>query len=123
MENKVRILIVEDEPLLRLGIVDHLEEEGFVTFEAGNAADALALLEKREGAVDVVFTDVDMPGTMDGIELAAVIRQRWPALSIAVTSGFRLVELAELPTGSLFFPKPYDPEAIARALRALAEPS
>lgn len=122
MSRPVKVLVVEDEPLLRMGIVDHLEDEGFVVLEAGNAHHAIALLE-RSTDIEVVFTDVDMPGGMGGIELAALVRQRWPEIKLAVTSGFRLVEIDELPQGSLFFPKPYDPPAIATALRELAATS
>jgi len=115
MTTQVKVLVVEDEPLLRMGIVDHLEDEGFAVLEAGNAHQAIALLERARD-VSVVFTDVDMPGGMGGIELAALVHQRWPDIKLAVTSGFRLVGLDELPKGSLFFPKPYDPPAIASAL-------
>lgn len=122
MARPIKVLVVEDEPLLRMGIVDHLEDEGFSVLEASNAHQAIALLE-RDLDVTVVFTDVDMPGGMGGIELAALVRQRWPEIKLAVTSGFRLVELEELPRGSRFFPKPYDPPAIATALRELASQS
>lgn len=122
MARPVKVLVVEDEPLLRMGIVDHLEDEGFAVLEAGNAHQAIALLE-RSLDIEVVFTDVDMPGGMGGIELATLVRERWPDIKLAVTSGFRLVEIDELPRGSLFFPKPYDPPAIATALRELAAQS
>ncbi|KQN76431.1 response regulator [Devosia sp. Leaf64] len=122
MDRLIKVLVVEDEPLLRMGIVDHLEDENFVVLEAGNGHQAIALLE-RSLDVTVVFTDVDMPGGMGGIELANIVRQRWPDIKLAVTSGFRLVGNEELPHGSLFFPKPYDPPAIARALRKLVAKS
>ena len=120
MANPIKVLVVEDEPLLRMGIVDHLEDEGFAVLEAGTAHQAIALLE-RTPDITIVLTEVDMPGGMGGIELAAVVRARWPDIGIAVTSGFRLVELEELPADSLFFPKPYDPPAIAKVLRTLAD--
>ena len=122
MSSAVKVLVVEDEPLLRMGIVDHLEDEGFSVLEAGTAHQALRLLERHED-IAIVFTDVDMPGGMGGVELAIQVARRWPEIKIAVTSGFRHVGIDELPPESLFFPNPYDPPAIGKALSELARRS
>jgi len=71
------VLVVEDEPLIRSHLVAMLENEGCKTYEAGSAAEAIAILESNS-KITVVFTDVQMPGTMDGIALARYVRERWP---------------------------------------------
>ncbi len=118
MTNDNCVLVVEDEPLLRLDIVDSLMEAGFVVFEACNASEAIEILTKNLN-IRLVFTDVDMPGGMDGIVLAAYIRDRWPPLKIIVTSGFRCVSDADIPAESRFFRKPYDPSKIASTMREM----
>lgn len=117
--SKIKVLVVEDEPLVRLGIAGHLEDDGFTVLETANANEAIAVLA-RDPEVSIVFTDVDMPGGMDGLKLAAVIRDRWPPIRIVVTSGHRQVGAADLPLESRFFPKPYDFERIASAFREIA---
>lgn len=116
---KVRVLVVEDEPLVRMGMVDVLEEDGFEVFEAATADEAIATLVNHL-EISVMFTDIDMPGGMDGLKLAAAVRDRWPPIRIVVTSGYRIVRENELPTLTRFFPKPYDPHAISRTMRDLA---
>lgn len=114
------VLVVEDEILVRMGIVDHLEEEGFTVLEAGTANEAIEILVKNLD-VRIVFTDVDMPGGMDGLKLAAAIRTRWPPIKIVVTSGHRKVRVEELPVEAQFFPKPYSFEKLTSAFRTLSE--
>ena len=80
------VLVVEDEALLRLNAVDIVEELGCVALEASNADEAIEILKKRSD-VQIVFTDVDMPGTMDGLKLAAFVRDRWPPIKLILTSG------------------------------------
>src|SRR5579872_1715818 len=80
------VLVVEDEALIRLLAVDLLEEEGFSVLEATDAANALQLLEKRED-VSVLFTDIQMPGAMNGLDLAARVHERWPNIRLLLTSG------------------------------------
>jgi CheY-like chemotaxis protein len=106
MTETISVLVVEDEPLIRMDVVDQLEAEGFEVFEAGNADDAIALLSAHP-AIRILFTDIDMPGSMDGLKLAAAVRSRWPPVKIIVTSGHRQVEITDLPDGSVFFSKPY----------------
>jgi DNA-binding NtrC family response regulator len=113
------VLVVEDEPLLRLLAMDIVEEAGFEPLYAANADEAVIILEARSD-VRIVFTDVDMPGSMDGIRLAAAIRGRWPPISIIVVSGHIHVDLAELPGGSRFFSKPYNAQSVIEALQEMA---
>jgi len=109
------VLVVEDEPILRFDIVDTLTDAGFHVHEAGNASEAIEILT-RHADIRLVFTDVDMPGDMDGIMLAAYIRDRWPPLKIIVTSGYRRVSPDEIPTESCFFSKPYDTDGIVTTI-------
>lgn len=116
---KARVLVVEDEPLLRMAIADFLEDEGFEVFEAATANEAIAILVNNL-EIRVMFTDIDMPGGMDGLKLAAAVRDRWPPIKIVVTSGNRMVKDSELPVECKFFPKPYDPAAIIKTVHDMA---
>ena len=116
MTARISVLVVEDEPLLRLYIADELIDAGFDVIEAGNAAEALDLLDTHS-PIAAMFTDVDMPPAMDGLDLAAVVRERWPAMSIVVTSGHRDVSSKEMPDDAVFFGKPYLATDVAQALR------
>ena len=80
------VLIVEDEPLVRVGACNMIEDAGFEVIEAASADEAIRILESRSD-IRVVFTDVHMPGTMDGLRLAHAVRGRWPPIKIIVTSG------------------------------------
>ncbi|EJB07115.1 response regulator containing CheY-like receiver domain and AraC-type DNA-binding domain [Rhizobium leguminosarum bv. trifolii WSM597] len=80
------VLAVEDEALIRLAIAGELEDQGFVVYSADGADGAIELIEDHP-EIAVVFTDIDMPGSMDGIKLAAFVRDRWPPIRIIVTSG------------------------------------
>jgi CheY-like chemotaxis protein len=100
-----------------MAICLHLEDSGFEVLEAANADDALTLLER--GSIHLVFTDIDMPGSMDGLKLAAFVRDRWPPIRIIVTSGKRMVEVTDLPDGSMFFAKPYGLDAVSTAMHEL----
>jgi two-component system, response regulator PdtaR len=112
------VLVVEDDALIRLAGVMLVEEAGFEALEATNADDAIAILEVRQD-IRVVFTDVDMPGSMDGIKLAHFIRERWPPVQIIVASGKTIVSESGLPPGTRFFSKPYTDHAITDTLRAM----
>jgi CheY-like chemotaxis protein len=111
------VLIVEDEPLVRLCAVETVEEAGFRVIEAADADEAIRILESRSD-IRAVFTDIHMPGSMDGLKLAHAVRDRWPPIKIIVTSGRELVTAQELPDGGRFFAKPYDPVKIKEALHA-----
>lgn len=118
MSKAIRVLVVEDEPIVRMDIVDYLEDAGFEVVEAANAAEALAALERHDD-IRLVFTDVDMPGTMDGLMLAAVVSDRWPPVRIIVTSGHRTVEITDIPDGSVFFSKPYQAKNVIASMNEL----
>lgn len=108
----MKVLVVEDEPLIRLGMALLVEEAGFVALEAMNADDAIAKLEKNPD-VRLVVTDVDMPGSMDGLKLAHYVSKRWPPIRLLVVSGKVGVRQEELPVGARFLSKPYqDPQLI-----------
>ena len=118
MRPSVAVLIVEDEPLIRMGTVYLLREADFEVHEAGSADAAIALLELHR-EIRLIFTDVDMPGSMDGLKLAHHVRGRWPPVKIIVTSGHVKVTEESLPSGALFIPKPYDPAEITHKIREL----
>lgn len=118
MTQPIAVLVVEDEALILMDMVDFLQGEGFRTFEASNADEAVAILESNPD-ISILFTDIDMPGSMDGLKLAAAVRDRWPPIRIIVTSGHRLVEISDLPSGSIFFNKPYRQTDVLASMREL----
>lgn len=101
------VLLVEDDFLLRLDAVQMLEEAGFEVIEATNAAEAISVLEARTD-IDVLFTDIDMPGSMNGIKLAEAVSGRWPPIKIIATSGHFNIKNGDLPSGGRYIPKPYN---------------
>jgi len=117
---KAVVLIVEDEMMIRLGAIDLVLSAGYEALDARNADEAIRILESRHD-IDLVFTDVQMPGTMDGIKLANFIRGRWPPVKLLVASGNAILEESSLPSGSRFFSKPYDDHAITDAMAKLLE--
>jgi CheY-like chemotaxis protein len=112
------VLIVEDEFLLRMDAVDIIRAAGFEVVEAGNADRAIEILETRLD-ISVIFTDVQMPGSMDGLKLARAVRGRWPPIKIVATSGHVVVRDTDLPEGGRFLPKPYSPREVTGVLREL----
>ena len=112
-------LVVEDDALQRFGMIDLVEDAGFETIEARDADQAVELLENRLD-VRVVFTDIDMPGSMGGLKLAAATRKRWPPLEIIVTSGRQRPTIEELPARAAFLPKPLVPSDAIRVLQSFA---
>ena len=112
------VLIVEDEVLLRMDAVDMIAAAGFEVVEAANADDAIEILESRPD-ITVVFTDIQMPGSMDGLKLARAVRGRWPPIKIIATSGHLHVAETDLPEGGRFLPKPYSPRQVTGVLREL----
>ncbi|WP_455273557.1 response regulator [Rhizobium herbae] len=115
---KAVVLIVEDSTIIRMGAIDLALSAGYEALEACNADEAIRILESR-GDVDLVFTDVQMPGTMDGIKLSHYIRDRWPPVKLIVASGAAILEESSLPVGSQFFSKPYDDDSITDAMARL----
>ena len=116
--NGITVLVVEDEALGRMDIALLLEDEGFQVLEASNADDAISLLDAHP-EVRLMFTDIDMPGSMDGLKLAAAVRDRWPPVKIIVTSGHRHMSDDTLPIVGRFFSKPYDPSRVIHAIREM----
>ena len=117
-QSKPIVLVVEDEPFVRMQAVVIVEEAGYNVVEACNADEAIAILEMRED-IRIVVTDIEMPGSMDGIKLARAIRDRWPPVELIVTSGRYRVRTDELPPRAKFMPKPYAPEVLITAIRTL----
>jgi CheY-like chemotaxis protein len=115
----VIVLLVEDEALIRMIAADALLEAGFEVLEASNADEAVEILESRDD-ISIVFSDIDMPGSMDGVKLAEAVRGRWPPIEIVLTSGNRKVPLQDLPERCLFIPKPYQPSSVVETLLQLA---
>jgi two-component sensor histidine kinase/CheY-like chemotaxis protein len=101
------VLVVEDEMMLRMRAVDIVEDAGFTPLEAVNADDALAILEARSD-IELLFTDIQMPGSMDGLKLAYAVRERWPSIKIILVSGQLTLTDADKPADSRFFGKPLD---------------
>jgi two-component system, response regulator PdtaR len=118
MTGKISVLVVEDEALVRMDIADQLMADGYEVFEAANVDEAVAILE-AESSITILFTDIDMPGSMDGLKLAAAVHDRWPPVKIVVTSGHRLVEVTDIPDGSVFYAKPYQHDVITASFREL----
>ena len=112
------VLVVEDDFLIRIGAVEMIEAAEFDVVEAANADEAMEILKARLD-ITVVFTDVQMPGSMDGLKLAAAIRGRWPPIRIVATSGNIDVRRSDLPEGGRFLPKPYSSAQIVETLREL----
>ena len=100
------ILVVEDEPIQRMDAVDLVEDAGFEAVEAASAEAAILILESRPD-IRVVFTDIDMPRGIDGMKLAAAVRDRWPPIEIIIVSGRRRPQMADMPARGVFFAKPY----------------
>ncbi len=98
-----------------------IEDAGFATLEAACADEAISLLEKNP-LIRVVFTDIDMPGSMDGLRLAAAVRDRWPPVELILTSGQVKVSEADLPARGHFFSKPYDAGQLVSTLKSFTLP-
>lgn len=115
---KISVLVVEDEALLRLDLATHLEQAGYRVIEAGSASEAIEILE-QDRSIRVVFTDIRMPGDMDGLALAKAVRERWPPTIIVICSAntFDAAELADIH----ILDKPYARENMAMVLGAVAQ--
>lgn len=113
------VLVVEDEVFSRMHAVDLVEAAGYRAIEASNADDAIAILEARKD-IRIVFTDINMPGSMDGLRLARAVRDRWPPIELILTSGHFDVPESDIPERGVFFSKPYRDHAIVSALQKFA---
>ena len=113
------ILVVEDEAIVRMMAVSVAENAGFEALWAATADEAIKILESRPD-IRLVFTDVNMPGSMDGLRLAYAIRKRWPPVELIVTTGHRHIQSHELPDRGRFFAKPYNINALSQAFQEMA---
>ena len=113
------VLDVEDEPLLRMDAVDMLEDYEFTVIEAAGADQAVTLLAGGS-TVMVLLTDIFMPGSMDGLQLAHLVKGRWPEIAIVIVSGHQHIDADGLPAGAVFISKPYGPDALTRTVASLS---
>ena len=111
------VLIVEDEPLVLDMISQELTDQGFAVLEADTAEAALSIIESGQ-PIDVLFTDIRLPGEMDGWRLAAIVRESKPQLPVIYATGYTVERSDQVP-GSVFLKKPYRPSAIADTIRTL----
>jgi CheY-like chemotaxis protein len=117
-DKRLVILVIEDEPMTRIVVSDFIAAAGFEALQAANADKAIAILESRND-IRAVFTDINMPGSMDGLKLARAVRDRWPPIHIIITSAIPRMAEGDMPDGCLFFQKPYNPRHIVGVLRSL----
>jgi CheY-like chemotaxis protein len=120
-ETRLLVLVVEDQPLVRIFIADFLEEAGFKVFEAVDANEAITVLSARPD-VQAAITDIELPGGMSGLELAKVVQERWPGTGILVTSGRERPGPEDLSETVAFLAKPFLPETVISVIRQLAGP-
>lgn len=120
-EARITVLFAEDEPLIRLVATDALVEAGFRVIEVADGQGALAQLAAHP-EIELLITDVRMPGNIDGIELTHRVVERWPHMAIIVTSGHAHLEAGDLPRGGLFLSKPYAPATLVLMAASLVGP-
>lgn len=113
------ILVVDDEPMIRLNLADFFEDEGYTVYEASDADAAISILQANSG-VRIVLTDIQMPGSMDGVKLAHFIAERFPPSLLIVASGALRPSAAELPPHTMFIAKPFDPRRVLDEIERLA---
>jgi DNA-binding NtrC family response regulator len=114
-----RIIVVEDELLIRMLAVAALSDAGFDVIEVEHAHAALAVLHERAPEIHAIFTDVHMPGTVDGLGLVHHAHVNWPWIALLVTSGKAHPGGTEMPHGCRFLAKPYDPDHMVSHMREL----
>ncbi|KQO75636.1 response regulator [Rhizobium sp. Leaf262] len=115
MQSQPRLLIVEDDGLIRLDLVDMVSDLGFTVQEASTADEAVEVLETEE-PIQAILTDIDMPGSINGLGLANVAHRRWPDIRVVVISGRYNPAEGVLPPGAIFLTKPVSPDLIEKAL-------
>jgi CheY-like chemotaxis protein len=113
------VLVIEDEPVLRMNMVDLVEEAGFEAAEAANSQQAMRLLESRSD-ISIILSDIEMPPGLDGMALAAMVRDRWPPIAIILVSGQVDFGDVKMPEGGVFFSKPCRPADVVNALHRMA---
>ncbi|KFC69279.1 Response regulator receiver protein [Bosea sp. LC85] len=112
------VLVVDDEPIIRMYASLLVEEAGYLAIEASTADEALAILEQRDD-VRILFTDVELPGSLDGLRLVELVREKWPPVELIVTSGHVQIDPQKLPERARFFRKPYSDGEILKTLKSL----
>jgi CheY-like chemotaxis protein len=105
-------LVVDDDGLIRMDAADILSDAGFRTFEADDGDKAIALLEREQACIVLLFSDVQMPGTRNGFALARETAARWPHISIVIASGNVAPEPGDMPEGARFIGKPFSAETV-----------
>jgi CheY-like chemotaxis protein len=120
-EPRLTVLVVEDETLVRTFVSDFLDEAGFKVFEATDTEEALTILQARPD-IQAVITDVEMPGPMNGFDLARTVHERWPGVTVIATSGRACPPMDDWPESIPFITKPYLPATIVGLVRQLAHP-
>ena len=120
-EQSDTILVVDDEPLVRMHSADILEDAGYEVFEAADADEALAVLNQKH--VQLLFSDIDMPGTMNGLDLAHVVHQRWPHIKLLLTSGHHRMSDKVIPDHGKFVPKPWAQYVLIDRVKNLLRPA
>jgi CheY-like chemotaxis protein len=120
ISGKPVILVVEDETLVRMSAVSVAEDSGFEALSAASADEAIGILESRSDVL-LVFTDVNMPGSMNGLRLAHAVRGRWPPVELLVTSALGNITARDLPERGRFLPKPYDVATLSEAFHQMVE--
>lgn len=119
IENRAStVLVVEDEVFVRMIAADVLEESGFAVIEAADALQALDQLAKHN--VAVLFTDINMPGEIDGLQLADIVAVRYPRVKVIVTSGRQWLETENLPDHGIYLPKPYRADQLTQLVQLQA---
>ena len=110
------VLVVEDETMVMMSIAAELRSAGFAVIEATNADEAIAALNAND-TIDIMFTDVQMPGSMNGLELVAQVHRRWPSVRVLITSGTAMLTPGDLALGDSFISKPYSSSDVTAELR------
>ena len=119
-QHAATILVVEDDALINKAAVDAIREQGYLALSAANADEALLVIAAH-WEIDVLFTDIKMPGSIDGLALAGVTRRDHPRIDIVIASGTLHPTGDEMPARATFLPKPYSPKQITDALRGLID--
>jgi CheY-like chemotaxis protein len=114
------VLVVEDEMMLRMKVIDMVADAGFVPLEAVDADEALAILQSRSD-IALMLTDVQMPGSMNGLELAHAVHERWPPIKIILASGQLKLSGSDIPVDSRFFGKPLQSAEIIAEMREMLD--
>jgi two-component sensor histidine kinase/CheY-like chemotaxis protein len=117
-DSATNVLVVEDEMVLRMRAVDIVEDAGFTAVEAVNADEAMSILEARSD-ISLLFTDIQMPGSMDGLKLAHAVHERWPAIKIILVSGAVKPSNSDKPLESRYFGKPLENKRMIAELQAM----